>query len=170
MKQLESKQVEINGITYYIFPFPAFKAANLSGKLVALLSPILGGLAAIVGKNDGAPLDMDIEQALPKLADAISVLDGDKVEQVLKSLLLGNNISVEYKGTDKTEKLTEDIANELFCGEMQDMLQLAIEVVKVNYSGFFQKLQLPFGTQKEVLGKMTSKISMENSTQANSVS
>lgn len=169
MKQLDSKQVEINGITYYIFPFPAFKAANMSGKLIALAAPILGGLAAVAG-NLNDVMDVDIENAMPKLGDALAQLDGDKVEEMLNCLLLSNNITVEYGNSGKTEKLTQDIANDLFCGELQDMIRLAFEVIKVNYGGFFQKLGSQFGIQKGALDKMTSKISMVNSTQANSVS
>ena len=42
--------------------------------------------------------------------------------------------------------LTEDLANEVFCEDVQDMFLLAFEVIRTNYNGFFKKLGGRFGS------------------------
>lgn len=149
MKQLESRTASIGDNTFYIRPFPAFKAANISGQLATLITPIVGSLlplAEVVGGGKGA-LDLNLEDAAPAIVGAFSSLSGDKLEALLRELLTANkNVSVDDPDTGKTVLLTEDIANELFCADAQDMFMLAFEVIKVNYSGFFKKLGDQFGS------------------------
>ncbi|TZE83535.1 phage tail assembly chaperone [Calorimonas adulescens] len=146
MKQFEPKQVTIGGNVFYIFPFPAFKASNLSGELAALAIPLLGSLAPFLGvkKPDGSEtslLDIDVEDAAPAIAGAFNSISGDKVESLMKKLLItGKNITVELEDGEEPQRLTEDLANELFCGEVQNMFILAFEVIRVNFAGFFRKL------------------------------
>lgn len=169
MKLLESKQVVVGENTFYIFPFPAFKAANMSGKLVKIVGPMLGGLAAVAGKGEYSEkgvFDTDINKLGPVVTAAFNGLDGNVVESMLRDLLLNGNVTVDFEG--KTQKLSEDISNELFCYDTQEMFMLAFEVLKVNYSGFFTKVLGQYGIQKETLGKVTSILTTANSTQASS--
>jgi len=151
MRQHEVKQERTLGDnTYYVRPFGAFKAANMSGEIMSLLTPILAGVAPIiagaeiVGDNISL-LDMDAEKAAPHLSNAMSGINGDKLEALLRKLLIQHkNISVEVDGKE-AQPLTADLADELFCGDTQDMFILAFDVIKVNYSGFFKKLGGQFG-------------------------
>ena len=148
MKQLEAHSVAIGENTFYIRPLPAFKAANMSGELASLVLPILTGLAPMLGGADADKglFDVDLEAAAPTIAEAFTSLSGDKLEAILKHLLLaGRNISVETPDSEKAVLLTEDLANELFCAEVQDMFMLAFEVIRTNYNGFFKKLAARFG-------------------------
>ncbi len=148
MKQLEAHSVAIGENTFYIRPLPAFKAANMSGELASLVLPILTGLAPMLGGADADKglFDVDLEAAAPTIAEAFTSLSGDKLEAILKHLLIaGKNISVETPDSDKAVLLTEDLANELFCAEVQDMFMLAFEVIRTNYNGFFKKLAARFG-------------------------
>ena len=148
MKQLEAHSVAIGENTFYIRPLPAFKAANMSGELASLVLPILTGLAPMLGGADADKglFDVDLEAAAPTIAEAFTSLSGDKLEAILKHLLLaGRNISVETPESEKAVLLTEDLANELFCAEVQDMFMLAFEVIRTNYNGFFKKLAARFG-------------------------
>jgi hypothetical protein len=132
---------EIGGNTYHIRPFAAFTAANISGELAAVITPLLASIAPAVagGEEDASLLDIDTEQAAPALSAAFSALSGDKVESLLKKLLTKHgNISVETDG--ELKQLDDNLVNELFCGEVQDVFVLAFEVVKVNFGGFFKKL------------------------------
>lgn len=154
MKQLEPREVKVGENIYYIRPLPAFKAANLTGELAALVLPLVSGLAPLIAavdpdKEDNGLLDIDIEDATPAVASAFAQLDGDKVEKILRHLLLsGNNISIEVPG-EKTRLLSEDLANEVFCTDVQDMFILAFEVIRTNYNGFFKKLGDRFGKVAE---------------------
>lgn len=154
MKQLESHAVNIDGMTFYIRPFPAFKAANLFGQLVKTLTPVIGGILPLADSAAGGKnlFDLDLDEAAPAIVGAVSSLSGDKVEELLKQLLIDyQNVSVDNPSDGRTVRLTEDLANELFCGDTQDMFLLAIEVVKLNYSGFFKKLASQFGEAFESL-------------------
>ena len=148
MKQFEPKDVTVLGHQFHIFPFGAFKAANLSGEIAALIGPMLGGLASLLGADNGSNLmDIDAEKAAPAIAGAFDSISGDKVESLLKKLLVQNkNISVEYDGD--TVYLSEDLANEIFCMEAQGLYILAFEVIRCNFGGFFGKLGTLFGSAK----------------------
>ena len=120
LKQLETREVTVGENIFYIRPLPAFKAANMTGELAALVLPLVSGLAPLLSdvdteKEGDGLLDIKVEDAAPAIAGAFSLLDGDKVEKILKHLLIaGSNISVEQPG-EKVRLLTEDLANEVFC-------------------------------------------------------
>ena len=157
MKQLETTKKVIGENTFYIRPFPAFVAAGISGELGSALGPIVGGLAPLVGGSKGNFMEMDIEKALPSVTSAFSTLSGDKVETLLSKLLTRyDNISVQGPATDgQVMRLTEDLANEVFCGEVQDMYILSFEVIKLNFKGFFEKLGSQFGSLQGLMEKVT---------------
>ena len=159
MRQFDVKsQKEINGNRFYIRPLPAFKCANLSGELASLIVPVLTSVAPLIGSNAdiGSVMDMQAEKIAPHLAGGLSALSGDRVEALLKKLLTTyRNVAVEIEGGKDAQDLTDDLADEVFCGEVQDMFILAVEVIKVNFSGFFKKLGPLFGGRlAEILDKM----------------
>lgn len=157
MKVHEPKKVEIGGVTFYIWPFKAFVAANISGDLAGFLLPLVGALAPFIGTKgaDGQEkslLDVDAEAAAPAIADAFNALSGDRLEAMLKKLLIRQqNITMDHPETKETVRLTEDLADEVFCGEPQDMFILAFEVIRFNFNGFFSKLGSQFGGAVEKL-------------------
>ena len=162
MKQMEVTEKQIGESTCYIKPFPAFTAVNISGELAAILSPLLGGVAALVGggsNEEGSSekpkniMDVDVEDALPALTSAFSSISGDKFERLTKKLLIDHkNISVVCEATDGEVKLLNyDLANEVFCGDVQDLYILCFEVIRLNFKGFFKKIGAQFGSLKELL-------------------
>lgn len=74
---------------------------------------------------------MDIEEAMPAISSALSTISGDKVERMMRRLLIDQqNISVQGEDTDgNTVILDKDLADEVFCGELQDMFILCYEVI-----------------------------------------
>jgi hypothetical protein len=157
MKQFEPTVKTIRDYTFYIRPFPAFKAANLSGELAAVILPVLSSITPMLTntdkKNNGV-LDTNIEDAAPAIAGAFSSISGDKLESLLKKLLTSNgNIAVELEPGGETQRLTDDLVNEIFCGETQDLFILAFEVIKINYAGFFGKLGSLSGSLTKLMEK-----------------
>lgn len=154
LKQLETREVTVGENIFYIRPLPAFRAANLTGELAALVLPLISGLAPLLSitddeKSSGGLFDIKVEDAAPAIAGAFASVDGDKIERILKHLLIaGNNVSVEQPG-EKVRLLTEELANEVFCADVQDMFILAFEVIRTNYNGFFKKLGDRFGKVAE---------------------
>jgi hypothetical protein len=137
--------------TFHVRPFPAFTAANISGELAGVLAPALAGLAPLATQGgDSDVMNIDIST----FSGAMAGLSGDKVENLLKKLLTKHgNISVETE--DGVKSLDNDLANEIFCGSAQDMFILAVEVISVNFSGFFAKIGNQFGFRKAVTGATT---------------
>lgn len=161
LRQTEPVMEKVGGRKYYITPFPAFKAANISGELVSVLAPVVGALLPIValeeaGKREaGSDMD-DAVEAISKCSE----IDGDRLERLMKKLLLGGNVSVEVEDDDGSiegQRLDEDLANELFCGEMQDMFELCLHVIRVNYGGFFKKLGSQSGKEGQAAEKAPRK-------------
>lgn len=160
MKRMETTEKVIGENTFYIRPFSAFTAANISAELTSVLSPMVGSVGAMIGKVDASSVEdsvdladimnLDIEKALPALAAAFGSLSGDRMEKLMLRLLVDNkNIAVEGEATDgRTVQLSKDLADEVFCGEVQDMFILCYEVIKVNYGNFFKKLVARFGRQQ----------------------
>ena len=168
MKQMEVIEKKIGENMFYLRAFPAFTAANISGELAAMITPMLSGIAPLVedatkpvgeGEKDFDIMDVDIEKALPAVSNAFSSLSGDKFEKMMKKLLIEHkNIPVEGEVTDgETKILTYDLANEVFCGELQDMYALCFEVIRINFGGFFKKIGARFGDLQTVLRGTTPK-------------
>ena len=133
LKQVEPTMEKVGGNKFYITPFAAFKAANLTGELASVLAPLLGVLAPLV--NDGSLMDVDAGKAAEAMANCTA-------EKLMKKLLLGGHITVEFTNEDgepEGERLNEDLANEIFCGDVQDMFVLCFHVIKLNFNGFFKK-------------------------------
>ena len=168
LKQVEPIIEEVGGTKFYITPFPAFKAANLTGELASVLAPLLGALAQLVGENDssdegennGGLLDIDASKAAEAFSN-VSGLSGDKMENLMKKLLLGGHIRAEVEndnGDTELMRLDMDLANELFCGDVQDMFILCFHVIKLNFNGFFKKLGNLSGKVGSAVEKMPRKI------------
>lgn len=158
MKQMETVEKRIGEALFYIKKFPAFYAANLSGELTTLLAPIISGIATLlsVSGDEEHPLDISIEDAIPVISSAFESISGDKLESLLRKLLINRqNVSVVCKETDGIVKVLDyDLANEVFCGSIEDMYVLAFYVIKENYNGFFEKLGVQSGNLSKLMEKM----------------
>lgn len=169
MKRLQTTEKVIGEYVFYIRPFGAFTASNISGDLAAVLTPMLGSLSAAFKSKNGEKkiatdengkiniMDVEIEDVLPAIGDALSQLSGDKFEKILmKLLIVHKNISVCGVATNgNTVTLDRELADEVFCTDLQDMLILALEVIKINFSGFFKKLAGRFGFVIQATQKKT---------------
>ena len=170
MKLMETTTKKIGENEFYIRPFPAFVSANLSGEIAALLVPVIGALTPLASNVDGVDgvangetqfdiSKVDLEEAGPAFGNAVSTLSGDKIEALMKKLLISHgNIAICGPATDdRVVTLDMDIANEAFCGELQDMYSLCWEVIKLNFGGFFKKLGSRFGNPLSGLRVKTTK-------------
>jgi hypothetical protein len=180
MKQFDTIEKKIGGYTFYIRPFPTFTSINLSADLAAFIGPMASGLVPLALGNGGGEdgeggedreggngfMDIDLAALVPSIAGALSSLEGDRLESIMKRLLCkSQNIAVEIEG--EAETLTVDIFNEIFSGEAQEAFLLAAEVIMRNFNGLFRKLSRLFGS----LGmgaKATKPKNTESSTQPGS--
>lgn len=164
LNQLDFHSKTIGDNTFYIRPLPAFKAANLSGELAAVLLPLLSGIAPLVDSDKGIN-DLNSDDVAPVITGAFSSLSGDKVEALLRKLLIhGKTVSV-VTPDDDAKLLTEDLANEIFSADVQNMFVLAFEVIKTNFGGFFDKISALSGPLTTKLAETKTKlINTESST------
>lgn len=159
MKQFDPISKTIGSNEYKIYPFPAFKAANLSGELIKTVAPAISVFTAMFADKtvqdiaDTAVQDLDGAA----ISSAFANLDGNVVERLLKQLLITNrNIVIVNNDYPDGAWLTEEIANETFCMNVQDMYILAYNVIKTNYSGFFKKPISQSGDAAKVSAAATS--------------
>lgn len=161
LKQMEPTKETVGGYNFYIKPFAAFKAANLTGELASVLAPLLGALAPLVSdQKEWSLMDVDAAQAAEALSNCTNI-SGDKMEKLMQKLLLGGHIVVELpdeEGEFKPERLDMDIANEIFCGEVQDMFILCFHVIKLNFNGFFKKIAGLSGKAGSAIPKKPRKV------------
>ena len=158
LKQMETTNVKIGENTFYLKPFKAFEAVNLSGELTSVISPLVGAFAPLVGNGN----ILDTEISADKVVDVFSGvdIDGNKLERLMKKLLLGGNVVIEYEdenGETHQDTLDQDLANEVFCGNVKDMFVLCIHVIKLNFNGFFARLATLSGKAEPVAIKKLRK-------------
>lgn len=153
LKQMQSTSVHVGGKNFYIKPFAAFKAANLTGELASVLAPLFGALVPLA--NSGNLMDVDAGEAASAIMNC-NAINGDKLEGLMKKLLIGEHIAVEIEndqGVVEGTQLSEDLANEIFCGEVQEMFILCFHVIKLNFNGFFKKFAGLSGKAGQAAGK-----------------
>jgi len=165
LKQTDySHEVELHGYKFKIRPFPAFTAMNMSGEVISFLSPLLSVIAPLLASDDTAGVMNANINTTP-----VSLVSGDRLEIIIRKLLVNhNNIIVEIDGSP--EPLNFELANEVFCGQAQDMYVLAYEVISVNFPGIFGGLNNLFGKVGETIAKKTKLTDTAHLTQNNSVS
>ena len=151
---LKTKEVQIDGTSFFISPFPVFTAARITAQLGKVLSPVLGGLIALVAADDSGDDTDDVSKddvaaAIPAFSSALQSLDPAEFEKLARELLV-NSRNIAFKNEDfpKGDILTEDAVNSLFAGNTQGIYILAFHVIKENYSGFFEKFKSPSGNAK----------------------
>lgn len=169
VKMMQPAEKQIGKYTFYIYPLPAFDAARLSTEVIGLLSPLVGGIVNAF-KNSGndnsesddkekkSLMDMDVSEAAPYIANAFSFLSADKVERLIRELLLGGCVAVREDESQDAEYLTEDKCNEVFRGNTQNMFVLAFYVLKENYSDFFESIGIQSGNVTDAVKKMISPV------------
>ena len=143
MKRLETTEKIIGENTFYNRPFAAFTAASIGSELAALLAPILSNIfPSLHSEEENNVLSADIDDVLPAIANAAAYLDGKKIERMMTRLLIENdNVSVQGAATGgSVQKLTKDLADEVFCQDLTSMLALGFEVAKLNFVGMFTQL------------------------------
>ena len=142
MKRLETTEKIIGENTFYIRPFAAFTAASIGSELAALLAPILSNIFPSLHSEEAASgennvLSADIDDVLPAIANAAAYLDG----KMTRLLIENDNVSVQGAATGgSVQKLTKDLADEVFCQNLTSMLALGFEVAKLNFGGMFTQL------------------------------
>lgn len=171
-KQLDPTIVSYDDVEFAIYPFKAMTAAGISGDLAQFAGPIISAILPLFSGSNGNVDDtgasamenmmgMSYDELVPLIKNALSTLDSNNIQKILSELLLiYKNINCEYRddtGRLVQQTLTRDLADELFIGSLDSMLNLAIDVVKVNYGDFFGRLLAQSGSLRGQLTNRSSK-------------
>lgn len=169
LRQMEPKEVVVGNRTYYITPFPALKAANISGELTSTVAPLLSVVAPFVKSLDKDSLyDLDVRELATAIAGVQSI-DGDKLEKMIFTLLVKHNNVSFISDNGNPCRMTLDLCNEIFCCDLIEMFMLCIEVVRLNFGDFFSKVTSLFGVQKDEEAQITKFPGTESSTTQDSM-
>lgn len=175
LKRAEKTKYTIGDYDFFVSKFGAFKSANLSGELVRLFTPVIASVAPTVAmllggddsknsdddsKDSKSIFDKDLGDLAPALTPALSgafdKLTGNQLEYIMRQLLIDEkNISFVAKGcmdANEVKIMSWEDADEIFCGDIQDMYMLAIKVIQLNYKGFFTKIAARYGLDLEKVG------------------
>lgn len=141
-------EVQIDGVTFRIRPFDAFRQLRLFGDLQKEILPAVGGVMNVAFATDVSDEKTDAAaiQAFRALSGNFS---GDQLEKWAKILLDAEHISFETDGGEP-KKLTKNTYDEAF-SDFSLVLELMYHVGKVNFadplarwaglSGLARKLQ-----------------------------
>lgn len=159
MKQMKREKVVIDNTTFYIRPFGAFTAAGMTASIGKIIGPVLGGVAPVItdymsGENGKTKklTDMDFGLVASGIGDALASMDPDGLVNVLKMLLTDHSNVTFSVDDEEPATLDEDAANEVFCQDLGSMITIAVAVIKINFSGFFEKLAARYGIHFEEMG------------------
>lgn len=145
------KEVEFDGVTFYIRPMDPFEAVKLMGDLQKVISPIIGKVTEVFYANkkdkDGKEeKKMNIEDLINSDMASANVgaifnaladnIDGDNLQLFLKRILDSRYIAFKTYEMKDAQKLDTGIISEVFGGNLSGMYRLAWEVLLHNYGDF----------------------------------
>lgn len=139
---LVREPVQIGDQTFYIQRFDPWTAVRILGDLQKqFVGPLL---SMFDGKEAGSP--EAVTAALMGGIEKVSRdLDGAKLEQMAKRLLSDQHIWVDWDGQQR--RITPDIFFTVL-GDVADLLELCVAVVKTNYSSVFQRAATLIGAAR----------------------
>jgi len=142
---IEGHTRTINGHMYNISTMPAFHGFSVSQRLLKIVGPPMSEVAESIG-DVGGDIDLSmVEINLPTVVDHfIRSLESEDSQKLLKDLFVG----VLVDGKDLSN---DSIFNNHFAGNFGEMVDVIIEIIRINFSSFFDG---------NVLGNMKSLLPM----------
>lgn len=135
------RPVTIGDHEFHIRKFEPFVALKVMGDLQRkFLTPFLAALNA-KDKLAGGSADGEFVAALDKLSAS---LDGEQAVALVKTLVSFKHIGVQFPNETLPMALNETRLAQSITS-VEDLIQLAVEVVKHNYEGFFERAKNHIG-------------------------
>lgn len=131
---LNIKEKEINGNTYYVRPFPPLDGLALWGDLQFIVTSAMGKAV----DSDGTDL-LDANINLGAVIAGIgSNLKGNKLVEMAKRIIHEDYVSVKRSNMDTPVRLDKNAFNELFTGQLTTLFKLMSFVLEVNFADFLE--------------------------------
>ncbi len=137
--KFEVKSKKIGENTYYVRPLPPLKALKLYGDLQKTVTAALkNGLIPAGATEDLKESLLDSQINIGNIIAQLGEnFNGEVLEQYAERLLNEDYVSVKRKGEDEAVMLDEATMNDIFTGNILEMLKVAFFVVEVNFGDFF---------------------------------
>ena len=129
-------EVTVGEHTFSVRKFDIFTNSRITFNIMSTVAPLLGSLDALSGDSE----EEHGENILSNLTGALAGMDGNRLEALLRELLLDEGC-IAYDN----ERLTKDTLNEIFCGDLYGLLHLAVKVFMLNNEKSFTMLGTQFG-------------------------
>lgn len=143
----EIKLKTVNDVVFHVQCFDPFTALRVLGDLQRVLSPIVGSMVGSANATDVESINI-LSKSIGNICKGLhEYVDGDTLVKLIEMLVREDYISVSIEG-GTPKRLSKDLVNLVFNGNPGGVLELAYEVVKVNYGGFFTIFKTLFGGQE----------------------
>lgn len=143
----EIKLKTVNDVVFHIQCFDPFTALRVLGDLQRVLSPIVGSMVGSANATDVESINI-LSKSISNICNGLhEYVDGETLVKLIEMLVREDYISVSIEGSTP-KRLSKDLVNLVFNGNPGGVLELAYEVVKVNYGGFFTIFNNLFGNQE----------------------
>ena len=166
LKRMEMRDVSVGEYRFKIRPFGAKDSTYIFGDVASIILPILGTVSVATNSKDAVSMEVldGIDMDKESLVKALSRVNGSALTKLVSELLLEHsNVLTLNPETGVYKVMTEDDFDEIFCQNLARMFGLCAEVIRLNYSGFFNDASTLFGNLFKVHQAGRSN-SMESST------
>ena len=137
----------VNDVVFHVQCFDPFTALRVLGDLQRVLSPIVGSMVGSANATDVESINI-LSKSISNICNGLhDYVDGETLVKLIEMLVREDYISVSIEG-GTPKRLSKDLVNLVFNGNPGGVLELAYEVVKVNYGGFFTIFSTLFGSQE----------------------
>ena len=137
----------VDTATFYVQCFDPFTSLRVLGDLQRVLSPIVGSMVGSSNETNFETINI-LSKSIGNICKGLhDYVDGETLVKLVRMLVHEDYISVSIEG-GSPKRLSKDLVNLVFNGNPEGMLELAYEVVKVNYGGFFTIFNTLFGNQE----------------------
>ena len=162
----QQTEIAVGDLVFFVTKFRALAAARISGDVVSLVAPLLGGAGSLLdawaGSDDDTPETVEgvdnsengegvdaaaagessstmLDQNFGAILPALT--DGlAKLDGRRLEAILLELLIQEHCISYEDKCLTQAVLDEVFCGDLMGLLTLAVEVIKLNYGSLFTML------------------------------
>lgn len=136
-----------DNVVFHVQCFDPFTALRVLGDLQRVLAPIVGSMVGSANATNVETINI-LSKSISNICKGLhDYVDGDTLVKLVEMLVREDYISVSIEG-GSPKRLSKDLVNLVFNGNPAGVLELAYEVVKVNYGGFFTIFKTLFGGQE----------------------
>lgn len=136
-----TEEVTVGGREFRLTMLPATRGQELFARLCRhVVPPAAKAFAGSGFKSIASLMEGDLRGLGAGLADGVAQLLGN-LNEAEQRLILKELLSDAYmRGEDEKFVKLADVYEDAFAGRVEDIYELALESLKLNYSGFYAKL------------------------------